>query len=100
MADSTMVRGMGGKASHEWLLKNRRNYDIVECAKELSTKKILLIGGWRDQSIVLEDHILPLFRALQKYSAENSKIEVYDTDHSFEGYKDRLTDDILSWIKD
>ncbi|HVP36964.1 MAG TPA: alpha/beta fold hydrolase [Terriglobales bacterium] len=99
MADSNMVRGLGGKASHEWLLKNRYDYDIIKHAKELSNKTIFLIGGWRDQAIRVEDHILPLFRALQECGAKNLKIEVFDTDHSFEGYRDSLADCIVDWIK-
>jgi dienelactone hydrolase len=99
MADSSMVRGLGGKASHEWLLKNRNDYDIIKHAKELSDKSIFLIGGWRDQAIRVEDHILPLFRALQECGARNLKIEVFDTDHSFEGYRDLLGDYIVDWIK-
>jgi surfactin synthase thioesterase subunit len=61
-------------------------------------KDILLIGGWQDQEITVEDHILPLYRALQKSKAERVRIEVFDTDHSFVNVKNELMNLIVSWI--
>lgn len=49
MADSTISRGLGGKASHELVLKNRDVYDIKKYADKLAEKDILLPGGWLDQ---------------------------------------------------
>jgi uncharacterized protein len=99
MEDSNAVRGLGGEASHEWLLKNRDKFDLLKYAEALSQKRVLLLGGWKDFAIPVEDHILPLFRAIQKFSPERLQIKVYDCDHSFEGVRDQLTTDIISWIK-
>jgi dienelactone hydrolase len=99
MADSTVARGLGGKASHEWLLRHRDDYNLVGHSKELASKAILLIGGWQDQAIPIEDHILPLYRALQKHSAKSLKIEVFDSDHSFNDVRNELAELIIAWIK-
>ena len=99
MDDTSAVRGIGGESSHEWLLENRDRFNLLKYAEALSQKRVLLLGGWDDFSIPVEDHILPLFRAIQKYSPEGLRIQVYDSNHSFEGARDQLIDDIISWIK-
>jgi len=99
MADSSVCRGIGGRESHLWLLEHRDEFDLVKKAEQISKKKILIIGGWKDTEATLEDHILPVFRVLRRYSPENTSIKVYDTGHSFEGYRERLADDIVDWLK-
>jgi pimeloyl-ACP methyl ester carboxylesterase len=99
MADPTVSRGMGGKASHEWLLEQKDEYDLQKFADTLAKKDILLLGGWRDDTIMVEDHILPLYRSLQKNGAESLKIHIFDTDHSFDNVKTELFSKIITWLK-
>jgi len=98
MSDSTISRGYGGKASHDWLIKHKTEYSLVRYSKEIAKKSVFLIGGWQDRSIQLEEHILPLYRALQKNNATKLKIHVFDTDHSFKNVRDQLGDLIVNWI--
>lgn len=74
-------------------------YDLVKHAEALSSKDILMIGGWRDQGNAVEHHILPLFRALQKHGTKQLQIEIFDTDHSFMSVESQLMDIIVSWLK-
>jgi pimeloyl-ACP methyl ester carboxylesterase len=74
-------------------------YDLVKHAEALSNKDILLIGGWRDQWCPIEHHILPLFRALQRYGAKQVKIEMFDVEHSFANIKNQVADRIASWLR-
>jgi len=74
-------------------------YDLVKHAEALSSKDILLIGGWRDQANTVEHHILPLYRALQKHGAKQVRIEMFDTDHSFANVKSQLADTVVSWLR-
>jgi hypothetical protein len=97
-SDSKVVRGIGGRGVHEFLSKHRDEYSFVKHAKKLANKDILLIGGWQDQDATVEDHILPLYRALLRNGAKSVRIEVFDTDHSFENVKKELTNLIVSWI--
>jgi len=99
MSDSTIARGSGGQTSHDWLLKNRDFYDLKKCAGKLAGKEILLIGGWLDHTIMLEDHILPLYRSLQESGATEVEIQVFETDHSFKNVRSELTAKIFSWLK-
>jgi dipeptidyl aminopeptidase/acylaminoacyl peptidase len=75
-------------------------YDLVKHAEAISSKDVLLIGGWRDQENTIERHMLPLVRALQKYKASQVKIEMFDADHSFANARTQLADKIVSWMKE
>jgi len=47
----------------------------------------------------IEDHILPLFRILNKTNKKNIKIILLDTDHSFSNVSNNLNQTLESWIK-
>ncbi len=81
------------------VLANMDKYDLVKHAEALSNKAILIIGGWRDQENIVEHHILPLIRALQKHKAAQVQIEMFDADHSFTDSRTQLADRIVSWLK-
>jgi hypothetical protein len=72
------------------LLADLDKYDLVKHADGLSSKDILIIGGWRDQEADIEHHILPLFRALQRHGANQVRIEIFDSDHSFTNVRNHL----------
>jgi dipeptidyl aminopeptidase/acylaminoacyl peptidase len=81
------------------LLADLDKFDLVKHADGLSSKDILIIGGWRDQEADIEHHILPLFRALQRHGAKQVQIEVFDADHSFTNLRSQLADRIVSWLR-
>ena len=86
------------KSDHEKWLSNLDKYDQVKHAESLVDRDILLIGGWKDNSIVVEDHILPLYRKLQELRSDKIQICVFDTDHSFRNVREELTETIYYWI--
>ena len=88
-----------GRESHKWLLERKNEYDLISHARALAEKEILLIGGWQDRTATIEHYVLPLYRSLQKSGAENLKIIVYETDHSFKNVRDTIASEIISWIK-
>jgi hypothetical protein len=81
------------------VLADMDRYDLVKNAKALSSKRILLIGGWRDQENTIEHHILPLLRALQKNRAKQVQTDMFDIDHSFADVRNQLADRIVSWLR-
>jgi dipeptidyl aminopeptidase/acylaminoacyl peptidase len=81
------------------LLANLDKYDLVKHADGLSSKDILIIGGWRDQEADIEHHILPFIRALQRHGAKQVQIEIFDSDHSFTNVRNQLADRIVSWLR-
>jgi fermentation-respiration switch protein FrsA (DUF1100 family) len=73
--------------------------DSRELAPQLADRDILLIGGWDDEVVPIEDHILPFYRALVAEGAENVRIEAVQDNHEFAKSKDRLVQIILEWLR-
>lgn len=73
-------------------------YDLRKCAPLLVQKNILLIGGWDDVNVTIDNHILPLYRTLQKEKAENVTILAFQDDHAFKKVRTELADVIINWI--
>jgi len=100
ISDSTVSRGLGGKKTHEIYGKTLiEDFYLKDYCEQLSKKDILLIGGWNDNAIKVEDHILPLYRCLQQFNPERLNIKAFETDHSFKNVNMELKQKVLEWIK-
>lgn len=87
--------------SEVWInefLNDYEKLDVLLHADSLKAKDILLIGGWDDQNVLLEEHQIPLYRKLKELKAKNIEILVFDTNHSFKEVRDELTKSIFKWI--
>ncbi len=93
-----LVKGPGGEKQLRELLENSDKYDLVQHAENLSDRSLLIIGGWNDQSSTLEEHVLPLIRALQLQGAEKVDKVILDANHSFEGKREELQDAVVRWL--
>ena len=80
------------------IVESNPTYDLQYCAPLLTDKNILLIGGWEDVNVTIEDRLLPLYRVLKNEKIENVKFIVYHTDHSFSNVRDELANTIYTWI--
>ena len=80
-------------------ITNLDQYDQVIHADSLKDRNILFLGGWRDQNVILEEHILPLYRRLQELKAGHINIQVFDTNHGFGNVRQELAETIEKWIK-
>jgi dipeptidyl aminopeptidase/acylaminoacyl peptidase len=102
-ANTEIVRFGPGGAVKEFaemkIIELNPTYDLRKCAPLLFDKNILLIGGWEDVNVSIENILLPLYRALKKEKAENVRFIVYHTNHSFSNVRDKLAEDIIEWIK-
>jgi len=79
-------------------LSHLDQYDQVKHAEFLKNKDILLISGLNDNNVVLEEHILPLYRKIREFDTGQIEMIVFNTDHSFENVKEELSDKIFTWI--
>ena len=86
------------KSDHEKWLSNLDKFDQVKHAESLVDRDILFIGGWQDDDIVLEEHILPLYRKLQELKSDKIQICVFDSDHGFGNVREELAETIYNWI--
>jgi uncharacterized protein len=84
--------------SKSWL-PNLDKYDQVKHAEELKNRDIFLISGLNDINVLLEEHILPLYRKLRELDSENIEMVVLNTDHSFKKVREELAEKIYYWIK-
>ena len=58
-------------------MSNIDKFDQVKHAESLKGRGILFLGGWKDNAVVLEEHILPLYRKLNELKSENLQINVF-----------------------
>lgn len=91
-------RGPTADAMFSEVYADLDRYDLVKHAQALSQKDVLLIGAWRDAENPIEQHLLPLFRALQRQGARQVRMEMLDADHSFSGMSGQLADRMVSWL--
>jgi pimeloyl-ACP methyl ester carboxylesterase len=73
-------------------------YGLRENAAKLADRSILLIGGWEDEEVTIDQYILPLYRALRSAGAAMLTFLVYHTDHEFSNVRERLASDIAGWL--
>ncbi len=90
----------GGVAALRDLVQNPGMHDLRKLAPNFKGKKMLMIGGWEDSGPIVENHLLPFYRALKKAGVEDVKIIMYHTDHSFQNVLKKLSADILEWISE
>ena len=79
-------------------LANLEKYDQVMHAESIVDRDILLLGGLDDKDVVLEEHILPLYRKLKELNSKNVAMKVFNSDHYFKNVRDELTNTIYTWI--
>ena len=80
------------------LLPNLDVFDLLEQAPLLVNKDILIIGGWDDPNVTMENHILPLYRRLQALGSTRISIKGYQDGHEFTHSRRQLATDLADWI--
>ncbi len=73
-------------------------YDLRMAAPGLADRHLLLVGGWDDVNVKIENHLLPLYRVLQSEGARHVSIVAFQDGHGFENVRDKLADLIIRWM--
>jgi pimeloyl-ACP methyl ester carboxylesterase len=81
------------------ILESNPTFDLRYCAPLLAPKNILLIGGWDDLNVSIENIVLPLYRALINAKAKNVEISAVQDDHSFRNSRKELSQIIIEWLE-
>jgi pimeloyl-ACP methyl ester carboxylesterase len=81
----------------EWV-DHQDVYGLRENAANLADRSILLLGGWEDEQVTIDQFLLPLYRALKGADAAKVTFLVYHTDHEFSNVRPRLASDIADWL--
>lgn len=80
------------------LLENSAEYDLLAHADALAQKRLLIIGGWKDREVTLEETVLPLVRGLRSAGAQHVTAATLDDDHLFEATRSSLHSLVLDWL--
>jgi dipeptidyl aminopeptidase/acylaminoacyl peptidase len=91
--------GTPGEVAEMKIIESNPTFDLIYCAPLLAPKKILLIGGWDDQNVTIENRVLPLYRALINAKADKVRITALQDDHTFRNSREELARIIIDWIK-
>ncbi len=81
------------------LILNVDYYDLVKNAEKLRDREILFIAGWFDTTVLIEEHLLPLYRQLKQLKSEKVDIKVFDANHGFSNVNDDLVKVIVDWTR-
>jgi pimeloyl-ACP methyl ester carboxylesterase len=80
------------------LAEHQDLYGLRENAARLADRSILLIGGWEDAQVTVDQYLLPLYRTLKRANASDVTFLVYHDDHGFSNVRGRLASDIRDWL--
>jgi dienelactone hydrolase len=80
------------------LAEGQATYGLLENADRLADRSIMLIGGWEDENVTVDETMLPLYRALREAKAEDVTFRVYHSDHGFGSVRSELHADLLAWV--
>ncbi len=81
------------------IIESNPSLDLRNCAPLLAQKDILLIGGWDDRNVSIEQIVLPLYRALKNENAQKVKITAFQDNHSFRNSREEVAHTIIEWIR-
>ncbi|TRZ53212.1 alpha/beta fold hydrolase [bacterium] len=73
-------------------------YGLRENAPRLADRSILLVGGWEDVQVTVEDVLLPLYRGLKAEGATDVTFLTYHDTHNFDQVRQELARDIHEWL--
>ncbi len=86
------------EAAFRDLSKVENVYGLRDNVPNLADRSILLIGGWEDGNVTVDETVLPLYRALKRAQTADVTFLVYHADHRFGAVQERLASDIRAWL--
>jgi uncharacterized protein len=95
---SAPLTGFDGETFLMEISQNHERYGLQSNAKKLANRKILLVGGHRDEMIPLKEHHFPMLGALATENTSRITTHILDDDHVFSNTRIALTEIILFWL--
>jgi hypothetical protein len=74
-------------------------YGLIENAPALADRRVLLVGGWDDVNVTIDDTLLPLYRALRRAGADSVRFETFHADHGYGAAREELHAVLSEWIR-
>jgi uncharacterized protein len=94
-----LVRAISAAAIVDELLADPYAFDPVHRAAELADKPVLVVGGWRDPGIRVEDWIAALIRALRDAGNDRVTPVTLDDGHNFTATRPALRAAVTAWLR-
>lgn len=82
------------------LIDNQEYFYILKKTKYLTNTDVFMTGGLDDNTVSLEQMVLPLYRNLKKNKGQKVTCKIYQTGHSYNAVSENLLHDTVSWIKE
>ncbi len=89
---------MSPEKTHQWMIEHKSYLDLLNTVDVLSNRKVLMLGGWNDSLAPVEENLFPVYRALQKRSAE-CRLILYESGHTLKNVLPGMYSDISDWLK-
>jgi dipeptidyl aminopeptidase/acylaminoacyl peptidase len=86
------------EATLQEIAEHQDIYGLQENAGRLANRSILLIGGWEDEQVTVEDVLLPFYRALKTVGAADVTLLMYHDNHGFGTARSQIAIDIQKWL--
>jgi uncharacterized protein len=77
---------------------HRNEWNLVDRARQLASRSLLIVGATRDAEVPLQRHHTPLVEALRAAGAENLTEHVWETDHAFSDHRIALARATADWL--
>jgi hypothetical protein len=81
------------------IISNNEYFDLIKSAEKLKNKEFFFITGWLDNTVPMEEFIIPTYRHLKNMYPESISIKAFETDHTFTNKREELATAISEWIK-
>jgi len=81
------------------LIDNHDYFNILKQTGNLSNTDVLITGGLNDNTVGLENMVLPIYYGLIKNKGQKVTCKIYQCGHSYKGTSEKLLKDIQDWIK-
>ncbi len=92
------LRGTSGAALLDEGLAHVADWNLVNHARALAGRRLLLVAGERDDGTPPPVHHTPLVYALEKAGAKQLTYRMIDSDHSFNDRRITLAQTVLDWL--
>ncbi len=73
-------------------------YGLREIAPRLADRSILMLGGWEDEQVVVEDTLVPVYRTLRRAGARDVTFLVYPDGHGFSSSRAKIAAANREWL--
>lgn len=82
------------------LVDNAEAYRLLTMPEKLLGTRLLFLAALDDVSCPIEEHLLPLYRALREHGHLDLEAEVVSTGHSFADVRVEMYERIASWLEE